>query len=341
MSLEPKVSDHVRGLDSIRFVCAIWVYFGHGALPQGLELFSDYPLVNLAWRAVWRNIWCGPAAVIVFFVISGFCIHYPFAGSEKRPRLAEFYSRRFLRLMVPVVVAVGLSQPIGLQWSMFQDSILWSLLAEMIYYACYPAIRVLHLRVRSWPVLVGVAFVAAILVAATNPRAGNYPSYGPAWNWVLGLPCWLLGCQVAEITRTSSTPEVSRRSIWMWRGAVFGAAWLCSITRFHTPVGFPWTLNLFSVLAAWWVHREIAFRRQVSPLRALEWAGLWSYSLYLIHVPAGALIVQVYPALYTLSLGWVLAIAFVLLASYTFYLLVERPSHWLARRVAMQLRPKV
>ncbi len=87
--------------------------------------------------------------VIVFFVISGFCIHFPFAGSNRRPRLKEFYTRRFLRLLVPVAIAIPLSGLIGVELALFHESILWSLLAELIYYICYPVLRAAQLRTGS------------------------------------------------------------------------------------------------------------------------------------------------------------------------------------------------
>ena len=206
MERKPRAMDRVSGLDSIRFICALWVYLGHGAAPALPNPFADGSLANFAFRGFFGNIWSGPAAVIVFFVISGFCIHYPFAGSDKRPRLKEFYTRRFLRLLVPVAAAIPLSALIGVRLTLFQDSILWSLLAELIYYICYPLLRAAHLRFGSWRGIVIASFAIAFAVAATNPSAGNYPSYGPGFNWLLGLPCWLLGCLLAESARRKYTP---------------------------------------------------------------------------------------------------------------------------------------
>lgn len=245
--------DRVRGLDSIRFICALWVFFGHGAAPAFTYPFADGSTANLAVRALYKNIWSGPAAVIVFFVISGFCIHFPFAGSDRRPLLREFYARRFLRLLVPVIVAIPLSGLVGVRLALFHDSILWSLLAELIYYILYPAIRVAQLRFGSWLGITVISFIAAFAVASTNSSAGNYPSYGAGLNWILGLPCWLLGCALAEAIRTTTPNHVSTVSIWVWRAGVLCVAWVFSFLRFHSPIGFPWTLNLFAVLAALWL----------------------------------------------------------------------------------------
>ena len=293
----------------------------------------------LALRGLYGNMLSGPAAVIVFFVISGFCIHYPFAGSNKRPRLKEFYARRFIRLLVPVAVAVPLSGLIGVRLALFHESILWSLLAELIYYILYPALRAAHLRLGSWRWMVGASFLAAFALIATNPAAGDYPSYGPAWNWLLGLPCWLLGCVLAESARKDTSRTVGRSHIWVWRLVVMGVAGVCSSLRYHSPVGYPWTLNLFALLVTVWLQREIAFRGRVTPAAFFEWAGVWSYSLYLLHAPAGMFFATHFPAVHGTAWSWVVMLLFVLSVCYVFHLLIERPSHALARSAARRFRP--
>jgi peptidoglycan/LPS O-acetylase OafA/YrhL len=331
--------DRISGLDSIRFICALWVFFSHGGAPAIPDPFADGSLASLAFRAFIGNICSGPAAVIVFFVISGFCIHYPFAGSDKRPQLKEFYTRRFLRLLIPVVAAIPLGALVGVRLTLFQESILWSLLAELIYYVCYPLLRAAHLRSGSWRGLVIASFVVSLAVAATKPSVGNYPSYGPAFNWLLGLPCWLFGCMVAESVRTEALPRVSTSVIWAWRVAILGAACICSILRYHSPIGYPWTLNLFAAGVALWLRREIALRQHVAPSHILEWAGLWSYSLYLIHLPAYELFAALFPSSRGGVAGWAFLVLFVFSACYLFHLLVERPSHMIARRAAQRFRP--
>lgn len=61
-----------RGLDVIRFFCALWVFFGHGAAPQ-IELpYVDDFVVQWFVRGVRNNIWCAPAAVMVFLLYRDF-----------------------------------------------------------------------------------------------------------------------------------------------------------------------------------------------------------------------------------------------------------------------------
>src|ERR1700680_2457684 len=66
---------HVLPISRLRFVLAILGVVGH----YGLPIFHGVAKGRLWWvvRALFNNSINGPAAVIIFFVISGFCIHFP------------------------------------------------------------------------------------------------------------------------------------------------------------------------------------------------------------------------------------------------------------------------
>ncbi len=105
------------------------------------------------------------------------------------PSWTAYYLRRYIRILVPMGVAILLALPLKLRLGIFSDSILWSLLCEEIYYFIYPGL--LRLRDRlGWRTLLVLAFFVSLLTILTNPGAREYPSYGPWLNWALGLPCW-------------------------------------------------------------------------------------------------------------------------------------------------------
>lgn len=326
-------SDRIRGLDSIRFICALWVLFGHFAAPPLTEGIDLNTRLGYLIGGISSRTFTGTPAVIIFFIISGFCIHYPYSKPNSSLRLGEFYARRFVRILIPVMIAVPISTIVDVRLSLFEESVLWSLVAELVYYCLYPFLR-LAARGCSWRTLVIISFVGAFAVALTNPTALRYPSFGSGLNWALGLPCWLLGCVLAESVRAGVRPSVTPLSIWGWRASLYVAAMICITLRFHTAIGFPWTLNLFALVAIPWLRREIEFYRVHPPRRFLEWAGLWSYSLYLMHMPAKPF----FDSLQLPNLGyvfnWAILCLFVLGFCYAFYLLVERPSHEVARRAA-------
>ena len=125
---------------------------------------------------------------------------------------------------------------------------------------------------------------------------------------------------------------------------------LCSALRFHSALTYPWTLNIFSLVAFGWVRAEITYYQIRRPWRILELGGAFSYSIYLVHGIAvtiawrvGALSNPLDIRQMAIRLIWVLAI------SYCFYRVIERPAHELARasyrwlaatRAKLQSRPE-
>lgn len=321
----------IAGLDTLRIVLAAIVLFGHLGFvwlapdPESLPFPSNYAV------ALWNNSFNGPAAVVCFFVISGFCIHFPYRNQDKIDILA-YFSRRHIRIWLPIAAAVGLATSVNLRLVVFGDSILWSLIAEEIYYVLYPALRLLARRF-SWSVLVIAAYGGSIGIAATNPSALNYPSYGIQGNWILGLPCWLLGCLLSSRIDVlfNSARRVGYGQVWLWRGGMCALAILTSVGRFHAQIGYPWSLTLLSPVIYFWLKREILFYAVHRPMRVLEKLGMMTYSVYLTHMLAhSAWTAWVGPAPAETPMR-VAYFAWVALAMTVFYLVVERPSHSLAR----------
>jgi peptidoglycan/LPS O-acetylase OafA/YrhL len=331
----PILGDNARRvlpISSIRFVLAMWVVIGHFGIPILAE--QQHGSVLQAARFLRNNAINGPAAVIVFFVISGFCIHFPNRAGLTVRSWKAYYARRYLRILIPMAVAVALAVPLKMQFGLFTDSILWSLLCEEIYYLIYP----LLLRARDligWRNLMTISWILAFLTLLTNPHAMNYPSYGPWLNWVLGLPCWLLGCLLAENSDSRGGGPVGASTIWAWRGCVWLVSMALSGLAFHSVVRYPWTLNLFAVLAYFWLDREIRYYREPGRRPVFEGPGEASYSIYLIHTHVLYLLLALpFAAGLTPKGEWVFHVFLLALVAPAFYALVERPSHRFARAYA-------
>jgi peptidoglycan/LPS O-acetylase OafA/YrhL len=323
----------VKGLDSLRFLLALWVVFGHfGFVPLERleEAKSGFPYLL---RGIYNNLFCGPAAVIAFFVISGFCIHYQYHDRAIHS-LRAFYVRRYLRIGIPMLAGMSLYFVFNVPLRDVNHTMLWSLVCEEIYYFLYPLLLWVRSRV-SWTSIIAVSYALSYAVVLTNPRAGDYPSYGVAGNWLLGYPCWLLGCRLAERCRSTSPPAVD--SIWVWRIGAWELSWLASAMRFHSPVGYPWTLNLFALFVYIWLEKEVIYRRTVRPALWLERLGMASYSLYLTH-PLGKWMLWYIPfSAGAVWMPWLVRLAIILSTAFVFFWLVERPSHQWARRAGRRL----
>jgi peptidoglycan/LPS O-acetylase OafA/YrhL len=122
----------VLPISSIRFVLAMWVVLAHFSIP----ILRDHKQMDIlgVFRALVNTAFNGPAAVIVFFVISGFCIHFPNRNGLVMRSWKLYYARRYLRTLIPMMAALGLALPLKVPFGLFSDSVLWSLLCEEIYY---------------------------------------------------------------------------------------------------------------------------------------------------------------------------------------------------------------
>jgi peptidoglycan/LPS O-acetylase OafA/YrhL len=326
----------IRGLDSIRFISAAIVVFAHTGQPPLRAGIDTHTLAGRLLDGFLGNLTSSAAAVIAFFVISGFCIHYAHARTNTIRSLGEYYARRYVRILIPALAALAGASLLHLEMSLFDKSILWSVAAEIIYYSLYPLLLLARRRVGSWLPLIGLSYVASILVAATNPTSGAYPVFGLQGNWLLALPCWLLGCWLADLVTAGRTAGAER---WVWplRGAVWAVMIACSILRYHSPIGYPWTLNVFAILVMVWLAAELNHFLTREPVGWLEWAGKWSYSLYVTHKLTFILLGPLYLQGLGLIPGWTIRFALLLAGAYLFYLLVERPSHLLAYAVGRRL----
>jgi peptidoglycan/LPS O-acetylase OafA/YrhL len=327
-------------LDALRFVLALWVAIGHY---DTIPIFGSFDTGTGYWllfKHLWRTTVFGTPAVIVFFVISGFCIHLPFRGTEKIP-VVRYYLRRYTRILIPVLGALIIYRWVGKKqftlWgehSVLWESPLWSLACEEIYYAAYPFLRLLR-NLYQWKIVLPVSFASSVVVALTHPHAGNWHVFGPFGTALVLLPVWLLGCALAEESM-STVPMAPRLSIWLWRFFAWFGCWTTEMLHFKLGISFTQTMVWFGVLAYLWVRQEIIHGRNHPPNSWLVAAGAWSYSLYLMHAQGGVLYRWLHIPKLGLIAEWFALMTCSLVIAYVFFQLIERPSHKLARMIKVK-----
>ena len=356
--------NHILGLDHLRMLAAIWVTWSH--IPPFLHL-SQIPNHSWPWllvRAVYSSLINGQAAVFVFFVISGFCIHLKQASGrplEWKPFLAQ----RMLRLLLPLVPIMPLA--IAMEWSPLMirsasfawshesmarsiqagNSILWSLVCEAVYYLLYPVLLKMA-RHWGWYRVASLAAVPALAVIWAFPEAKDVPNYGHLLTWIVGFPAWIAGCVLAENWQLPSPP--SRTRLWAWRLGLWGFSMATVILRFHAPFGLPWnglglSLNVFAWACLPWIRMELAAVKGSSKTSVLERIGGATYSLYLSHMVgiymAKALTRQLPLTGSTRAFfQWSLAVLLVAAVAWAYYRFIEKPTHHLARSAGRLLSSK-
>jgi peptidoglycan/LPS O-acetylase OafA/YrhL len=330
-------------IDALRCVLALCVAIGHaGVFPIFGPLGQNGGMLDLLARGI-RTLVFGPPAVIAFFVISGFCIHYPFVKKIDKFPVVRFYTRRYLRILVPVIITVAMFKILFPETTVFTTgfernsilwhSTLWSVLCEEIYYAVYPVFNWLR-RIVGWSNILKGAFGTSMAVALYYLSALDWQNMGIINTTIVLFPVWLLGCYLAE-NLSSMTKEYSNRSIWVWRLSAWLTMWIAEILHFHGGIHQIQTGPWIGVIFYFWLRAEVSYYRDKTPWRLLVWGGQWSYSLYLVH----PLVISMCAAFGLLAFesrqNWIVVAVLILLASYVFYLAVERPSHNLARKISL------
>jgi peptidoglycan/LPS O-acetylase OafA/YrhL len=328
-------------LDCLRGVFALVVVLGHLGLPP---LFGPIDQVDPFWRGLARlfqTVAFGPPAVIGFFVISGFCIHYPFADDAARLPVLRFYARRYLRVSVPILAAViilMLVQPgvvlLG-DTSILWRSTLWSLLCEEIYYGLYPLLRAARHRI-GMDRLVVLSFTASLVIIGATFPAVEWYELGVLGTSLALLPVWLLGAKLAEDVSRSRLREVGGGEIALWRMAAWIVMWISLLLHFHG--GFHQTASgpVVGIFAYFWLKAEVANKNISKMVQVIATVGTWSYSLYLVH-PLIIAVFSRFDLRGTQSMSiWILLMALIMTCSYLFYVLIEAPSHALARRISLR-----
>jgi len=190
--------------------------------------------------------------------------------------------------------------------------------------------------------VLAASFAISAAIVALHPRYLNFHQFGPGLTWLVGLPAWLLGCCLAENSRSKrgqSDGEIRKPSVGAWRLLVWGLAVAASILRFHAGVGYPISLTILAPVLYLWLKEELAWHRRNGATGIFERCGQFSYSIYLMHGLAVTAATFLFP--FTASAAFApLRLALVIALSYGFFLAVERPSHRIARRLASRVGPE-
>jgi len=322
------------GVDSLRFILALVVLLSHFNDPLVPVLMaSPHQFIQLCGSFL-TNAFDGTAAVIAFFIISGFVIHYPNKHGIKNLKI--FWIRRFTRVFIPLLVIFF----IGIHFHHPEKAVVWSLICELIYYAVYPFLAMIRI---SWSHKFIISYIIAMLFIATGARHDvvsffkqsdiHYHSYywqlGSFCTWIVGLPVWLLGVLMAE--KIDQLQYITFKKVLLYRVSIFILSCFFTIARSHLHLSYILSMNVFALLIYQWLLAEIIYFKNKQPNRMLEAMGKFSYSLYLCH-----------PLIYLIAGIWInnslitypLFIIITLITSYLFYLGVERPAHLLALRLS-------
>jgi peptidoglycan/LPS O-acetylase OafA/YrhL len=262
--------------------------------------------------------WIG---VPIFFVISGFCIHLSFQKVTVDP-FTTFYIRRFFRIYPPYLFALLLFAVVFPdtrlaftklnQWAQLITHVslihnyipwciwgingnFWSIAVEVQLYVIFPAL-LFATRFWGWRnalVFAGlIELMCQVITIYHQARFGTLPIYlcmSPLFYWF----SWSIGAGLAQAYLDEQTLR--------WFQRVPAWAWLVSGMATAEFPAHAFSFTFFALFAAnilWHMLQKgrIGPTKTTVLARHFRTAGLWSYSIYLVHHPILKSVLGVYLA---------------------------------------------
>jgi peptidoglycan/LPS O-acetylase OafA/YrhL len=282
---------HVGYIDGLRAIAVSSVLLYHSFIANDAT-FPDW-------------VYCGSRGVALFFVISGFCLAFPFLHAwrsrgtftlDSRSFL-KFLLRRFSRIAPPFYAALAIFAllaftPFGFPNAHHQDTSFanaardfvanlffltakspllnasfWTLGIEARWYLLCPLLIALYVRSR-----IGFGIVAAAMYGLYF-----FSPYSIADEGV--LPCFMAGILAADLVLAGPT---WLRFAWLPAGVALGVAIFAQSRVAESDLGDPfWHVTCFLLVIA---GSTGAFRR-VLEWKPIAFVGIASYSIYLSHGP--------------------------------------------------------
>ena len=303
-------------------------------------------------------------AIILFFLISGFCIHYPNTYKHANPCWKTYLIRRFWRIYPAYFVALVFTAGISLlchiiwgdetwdTWRIFRvvtlsqnyppsngqflsNPSLWTIPLEIEFYLLYPLAFLFFSSKRSF-FLWYIAFGASGLSIFLSYHSYSWMTFTALFLW----PSWLLGAWIASLYRDQKLDRIKFPLLLLLLTLTFVVALISKYQNWETwKQYFAWTAfySLFFIFCL--SHTRFINRMIGNKLtKAISWIGQISFSLYLIHFPLFKLfgylhreIFEEKPANFLISLFYLLP---VVLVAWLFFRWVEAPIHqWSKKKI--------
>ena len=312
------------------------------------------------------------SGVMLFFVISGFCIHLPYAGAKGKPLAwKEYAARRFFRIYPPYLVALAFAvvvEIVGVRMGIYPavnpnvdfaavfmlqgflgaqpatNDAMWTLPVEVTYYLLYPLIYFGFRAVSANGTL--------LLCLAANLAALGYDftqATTPAFSFLPYWAVWTSGAVLAEFHARGTLRKPSILA-GLFAIVMLGCAGVATCLR-HNPSQAPighvvqflgtfeaFNYGCFFVIFLWWslTHLPVYDGLPGWLARCLDLLGNISYSLYLFHIPLFLFCGWTWVALFQHKpVHYVVSCSFAIpavLLAWIMYRLVEAPSHEMGRK---------
>jgi len=293
---------YIKGFDSLRAISIILVISGH------LGLYALLP-EQAFWKTRAWHLISGTTGVQVFFTLSGFLITSILLHEKNqngRIHFGNFYARRFLRLLPPLIVfftviAILMHQGVikstgtGFLFSVcylynfvptyyytVELGHTWSLALEEQFYLIWPFVIQFIKNYSQTLWLITITFLVCVFSGALYAHLTWIHAYTPE-RWFIPAVAPVLAGSFFGILNTQNPAGIKRYFQKKWQSAALSS--LLFICPLYLPLGFMEYAAFFqaigiSILVVWIFHNQ-----QARFVRALEnpvlcYIGKISYGLY-------------------------------------------------------------
>jgi len=351
------VIDFLRGLSCLGVLLYhlrvdLWIgWWRITSYPQEYSFFAK----AMAWLSI-PTPFMG-YAVVLFFLISGFCIHYPNTCGKAKPSWNTYLVRRFWRIYPAYFAALLLTTVISYlcltlwgdkTWDIsklfrvatlsqnyppengqfLSNPSLWTIPLEIEFYLLYPLTFLFFSSKRSYLLWI-IACAMSGLSILLSYQGYQWITFTALFLW----PSWLLGAWIAKLYRDQQLDRIKLIYLLPFTGLTLGVSLVSRYQNWETWIQyFGWTAFYSFFFIFCLSHAEMI--RTVIDVRltkAVSWVGKISFSLYLIHFPLFKLFGNMHchffnekPANFLVSLFYLIPVIFI---AWLFFKWVENPIH--------------
>jgi peptidoglycan/LPS O-acetylase OafA/YrhL len=361
------IIDFLRGLSCLGVLLyhvRVELWIGWWRITSYPQEYSSFAKV-MAWLSI-PTPFLG-YAILLFFLISGFCIHYPNTSKDTNPCWKTYFIRRFWRIYPAYFGALVLTSAISyLCFKLWGDKTwdiekilrvaslsqnyppgngqflsnpsLWTIPLELEFYVLYPLAFCLFGKMKS-TILWSFSLVISAISIYLSYQGYTWLSFTALFLW----PSWLLGAWISQLYRDQ---KLGRFKLYLQVPIMALTLAIALFARYEnwesweqysSWVGFYLFFFIFCLSHDEFLHRIVGYR----VLRAISWIGKISFSLYLIHFPLFKLFGYLHrdfwgekPANFLVPLLYLIPVIF--MAS-LFYKWVESPIHEWSKKKANRL----
>ncbi len=299
-----------QGIDALRGLAAFFVVAHHLYVPAGIGV-PAYDTLLLFFNDY------GTLGVDLFFVLSGFCIHWGHSRPGEPFSPKAYLLRRWWRIYPPYFFALGFAVILnllfnawkwksggGITWNNFGpwqilshfflihnmdpatrmtiNGVFWTIAVEAQFYLIYLLIRSALFSAKG-SILAVTASALLCLTAIYFSLQGN--AFHPL-NAFIYWPEWIMGAWIAQAMRVRPVRSKAEYGVFWALFALFGATayygywhgWNDTVQSTR----YIWAAAFMFLVPA--VMADSALSRALKSC-GLPFLGLFSYSTYLIHFP--------------------------------------------------------